>query len=641
MSISSWTKERLIQAAVYLILLACFFLYFQEFRGRPYRQDETVTLAWAEEGNFLTIFDSITSTLIQPGFFVILDAWVTVFGSQETAGRALAHLVTLLTLAVVYRLGKKIGGDEIGFYSVLLLGTWPIFKFYSNELHYYSTFWLGCSLLVFGVISWLRSLSTGYVCIAILGGSLAILSHLYAYYLILALGITALFLGSTRSRHFWFGFFTIGIGLGLVSCIWLIPNAYILLFSISKFELFPDNVLSFTSWQHVSDYLALNPPFATVILLVVGVTAVVNLSTRQRGWQRSKLLYPVVAASLFLLLIIFVNLTIARQFHYRYLALVLILLAPITAVALSRLEISARVTLIGIILLGMFSDERIFNGTGPYLEMVDYINQHNRENSLYIIDALDSRDSAPYNYYVSYRLDHPTDRHNIYFLTHEYIIPYLYPIHLGHVPTNTPTVLGEQILQFVGQADQVWRIIGTYGPASEEALIPFQQRYALHRRREWPIYDGMYGGVIEEYRRIPEDLQPMARANELTLMHWRLKLQDSARPCQTVALDSWWQASEVPTSNYSLALVLVGQDGQGISQDGGGISPTLSGLWSTEQPYLDERHLFIPCDLPPGTYPIVFALYDSTTLANATFTTPSGDPIGRNLFLTQINVSAP
>jgi len=646
---SAKAKERLTQWAVYLVLLACFFLYFQEFKGRPYRQDETLAAGWAEEGSLLDVSELIIYTSAQPVWFVVFDLWIDLFGSYETLGRASAHLIMMIVLAVIYRIGKKVSNAQVGFYSVVLLGTWPIFLAYGNELRHYAMLYLGCSLSIFGTLHWLRSPSPQRTLLVILGGSLAMLSHLYGYYLVVSLGITALLLSPHRNRHFWLGFFTIVISLGLIACIWLVPNLYVFLFLSSDpaFQSIQGDVRDVAVWQATLDGLALNPPSMTLFLTIPGLFVGFRQSPQTQGWNRTKSKYLPVSLLVVITLILALNLFVIKQFHYRYLAIVVILLAPIAATVIVRLEQTMRIVLIIILLAGMLSDERIFNGTGPYLEMVEFINTYSTPQSAYISDAIVSWEHWPAYYYLKFRQIRSIENHQIYFVTHG-PSDQKPPLDLNALPINSINLitsknpwLDKAIINSIGETEQVWRIIGAYGAASEKWLIPFRQRYALHRQHHWEAYEGMNALTVEEYRRIPDDLRPIAQANELTLTHWQLDLQSDARPCQTIHLNSWWQASRRPRANYSLSLVLVGQDGQGISQHGGGLSPTLSRLWKPGAPYLDERALFIPCDLPAGTYPLVFALYDSETLLNLDFATPSGDPIGRNLFLTQVTVSVP
>ncbi|MCS6815413.1 MAG: glycosyltransferase family 39 protein [Anaerolineae bacterium] len=646
---SKTAEKRLVQFGVYIVLLGCFFTYFQEFKDRPYRQDEALVANWAEQGNVISASESIMHTSAQPGWFIAFDLWIDILGSQEIVSRAFAHLIMLTTLAVTYQIGKNFGRPQIGFYSMLLLGTWPIFAFYGNELRHYAALYLGCTTLFLATLRWLDRPLPRHIILVILGGGLAMLSHLYGYYVVIGIGAAALLLGQHRNRHFWIGLLTIVAGLAMVACIWLVPNLYVFLFLSGSPALqgIQNDVRDIASWQEILNNLALNPPSATLLLLIPGLFIGLEQIISKKDRSRRQIVYLFVSISVIATLIYLVNLFVVEQFHSRYVTVVLIWLAPVGAIALGHLKRLFRLTLLVILLIGFFNDSRVFNGTGPYLEMVDFISAYESPDALYISDAITGWEHWTSNYYIQNRLTQQVSSDQILFLTAEgptqrsemrALQPP--PSHL-YFTTASDQSFHEPILQFTAQEKQVWRIVGSYGPAETSWLDIFKRYYILHRQRHWDAHEGINALTVEEYRRIPDDMYPIAQANELILMHWQLKLEGEAKPCKTVNLDSWWQADAVPAANYSLSLALVGQDGQGVSQHGGGISPTLSGQWIIDSPYLDERNLLIPCDLAPGTYPIVFALYDSETLANVIFTTPEGVPIGRNLFLTQITVGTP
>ena len=62
--------------------------------------------------------------------------------------------------------------------------------------------------------------------------------------------------------------------------------------------------------------------------------------------------------------------------------------------------------------------------------------------------------------------------------------------------------------------------------------------------------------------------------------------------------------------------------------------------WDASTYHLDGRTLFIPCDLPPGDYPLLVGLHDLLTAEPLPAFTPDGSPAGSNLaYLTTLRVT--
>ncbi len=114
----------------------------------------------------------------------------------------------------------------------------------------------------------------------------------------------------------------------------------------------------------------------------------------------------------------------------------------------------------------------------------------------------------------------------------------------------------------------------------------------------------------------------------------------SVRACQDVPFESWWRALDAPGADLGIGLVLADANGQGVVKVDAEPSGVRTIDWEADTYHLDGRTLFIPCDLPPGDYPLLIGLHDLLTAEPLPAFTPDGAPTGSNLaYLTTLRVT--
>lgn len=88
-------------------------------------------------------------------------------------------------------------------------------------------------------------------------------------------------------------------------------------------------------------------------------------------------------------------------------------------------------------------------------------------------------------------------------------------------------------------------------------------------------------------------------------------LYESVRAGDVFHLDLYWQASAPVAEDYQVFVHLLGEDGQRWAQKDGppllGARPTSS--WQLGEQLADRRGLFLPSDMPPGSYHLRVGLY--------------------------------
>ena len=219
-------------AAAYLLfaLLAVVIvgLHTVHFQGRPFRQDE----AWIVQGALYRdgaqdITRWVSVNIHPPLWVMAANAWVDVLGHSETIVRTLSGLITLLALALLFRLGADLAGSPrspIPFIALALLSTSTYYQFYTHEFRPYPAL-AACALaLALTFLRWLRRPNFRRALLFVASGVTALYVHFFAVYVLGALAI--FFLLFVRWRWRWplalraLGLF-VAIGLSYLG--WLLP----------------------------------------------------------------------------------------------------------------------------------------------------------------------------------------------------------------------------------------------------------------------------------------------------------------------------------------------------------------------------------------------------------------------------------
>ncbi len=124
--------------------------------------------------------------------------------------------------------------------------------------------------------------------------------------------------------------------------------------------------------------------------------------------------------------------------------------------------------------------------------------------------------------------------------------------------------------------------------------------------------------AIEDYERrhLPPDIAPQrVFGGDIALGHWTLRESVRVQPCQTIHVESWWQALNPPRANYSSQLALVDRAGEAVAAANERLTTVNSGVWGPAVWFPDSRPLQVPCDAPAGDYALVLEVYDPRALA--------------------------
>jgi uncharacterized membrane protein len=186
---------------VLLVVAMGAFLRLYLIGAQPLWVDEATSLRFARQalGELWS-----WSTIVDPGnpplYYSLLHGWL-VFGDSEASLRLLSALFGVLTIPLVYALGRTIRDHRLGIVSALLFAISPFQVWYSQEARGYALLTFGATSAMLGVAHLLRHpersasvRGAGWAWLAyVVGTTVALLSHNTAVFL--PIGANVLMLG--------------------------------------------------------------------------------------------------------------------------------------------------------------------------------------------------------------------------------------------------------------------------------------------------------------------------------------------------------------------------------------------------------------------------------------------------------------
>src|SRR5947209_16327408 len=146
-----------------------------------------------------------------PLYYALLHGWMKLFGTSTFAVRSLSALPAVLSLPVILRLGRRVGGEAVGIAAVVLLAVSPFAVRYSVETRMYSLLLLLGLLGAHAVLSVHRHHSRRAI-VGVAAVSAAMLyTHYYSVFLLTVIGAAELW-RAWRRRDRW----SLGVVAGIV-----------------------------------------------------------------------------------------------------------------------------------------------------------------------------------------------------------------------------------------------------------------------------------------------------------------------------------------------------------------------------------------------------------------------------------------
>lgn len=181
---------------VLLIVIICIgiFLRLINIISEQLWEDEAISIAMATSSNnkFWTI---VIGDIHPPLYYLILRAWIYMFGNSVLSARLLSAIFSILTMPILYLIGKEIADDKFGLIVIFIYSISPFSIFFANEVRAYSLIhFLFTGMLFFA----LRSIKKpdnfkNYMLLGIIGALLIYTHYMgFIYFGTLILGIIIL-----------------------------------------------------------------------------------------------------------------------------------------------------------------------------------------------------------------------------------------------------------------------------------------------------------------------------------------------------------------------------------------------------------------------------------------------------------------
>ncbi len=142
-----------------------------------------------------------------------------------------------------------------------------------------------------------------------------------------------------------------------------------------------------------------------------------------------------------------------------------------------------------------------------------------------------------------------------------------------------------------------------------------------------------------ELRELPAPPEPIVYyGDDITLQDWRLHGDVRLSACEFVVIESWWLAEQQPDDNLNMQIVMVDGNGSMITESNNPLGQVPTSIWETNGYTADGRPLVVPCDTPPGEYPLIMGVYNPDTLETLPVRSADGNALGNQWYLTTLFV---
>jgi mannosyltransferase len=143
---------------IFIILLCALIPRLTGIGSESYWLDETISVRWAQ-ANLKTSLDMVVNDVHPPMYMLTLWVWVRFFGITPIATRILSTIFSLVSIFMIYLLGKKLFSEKIGLIASAILAFSAIDIYYSQETRAYSFFVLFTLFSFYYFISTLEKIS--------------------------------------------------------------------------------------------------------------------------------------------------------------------------------------------------------------------------------------------------------------------------------------------------------------------------------------------------------------------------------------------------------------------------------------------------------------------------------------------------
>src|ERR1700733_3817823 len=146
--------------------------YYEDIFGLRY----VLTDGWSKETN-------------PPTYYLLLHAWIGLWGASESALRSLSVVACTLSVPATYLLGRELAGKSLGLLGALLFALCPTSLYFAQETRVYALLMLAGAVLLWATAVFLRdSRSVKAAAVYLLVGTLCLYLHATGLVFVMAWG---------------------------------------------------------------------------------------------------------------------------------------------------------------------------------------------------------------------------------------------------------------------------------------------------------------------------------------------------------------------------------------------------------------------------------------------------------------------
>ncbi len=177
-----------------LALIACITAFRVNSIQTTYmRDDEEIAFRTTSRDLSYTVWYQATQDVHAPLWFMSFWLWQQFIGDSEFMGRVYGILLSMLTLALIYRIARRSFGSAVmGWFGLAFLGVNAYFHIYSLEIRPYPLILLAAALSMLAFQNWLKLRTVGAALIYGLTVALMFYIHYFLAFLVAAQGLYAL-----------------------------------------------------------------------------------------------------------------------------------------------------------------------------------------------------------------------------------------------------------------------------------------------------------------------------------------------------------------------------------------------------------------------------------------------------------------
>jgi mannosyltransferase len=216
-------KPRFDVLAFSLIILLCAALRAFHLGAASLWSDEIFSRYYVDLfGLHYALSDGLSRETNPPTYYLLLQAWMALWGYSEAALRSLSALASILCVPVTYLLGREFGGKSLALAAALLCALCPMSVYFAQEARVYALLMLASSVALWAAAMFQRdSRSWKAVWWYVLSATLCLYLH-----------VTGLLFVAACTGAVWMALLSNGVSTGRARSKWLALNGLVLLLGL-------------------------------------------------------------------------------------------------------------------------------------------------------------------------------------------------------------------------------------------------------------------------------------------------------------------------------------------------------------------------------------------------------------------------